>query len=60
MACFVSHPLGVDLRGVFITFEPASTLMTANVRRFTGGFQNGNVGQDLAYAHRWQRIRGAP
>ena len=44
MARFVSHPLGVDLRRVFITFEPASILMTANVRRFTGGAQNGNVG----------------
>lgn len=44
MARFVSHPLGVDLRRVFITFKPASILMTANIRRFTGGVQNGNVG----------------
>ena len=29
MARFVSHPLGVDLRNVFITFKPASILMMA-------------------------------
>ena len=44
MARFVSHPLGVDLRHVLITFKPASILMTANIRRFTGGVHNGNVG----------------
>ena len=44
MARFVSHPLGVDLRRVCITFKPASILMTANIQRFTGGVQNGNAG----------------
>jgi len=46
MARFVSHPLGVDLRRVFITFKPAS-MMTANIRKFTGGVQDGDVGSLL-------------
>jgi hypothetical protein len=44
MARFVSHPLGVVLRSVFITFKPLWILMMKPIRRFARRRQNGNVG----------------
>ena len=41
---FVSHPLGVVLRSVFITFKPLWILMMKPIRRFASQGQNGNVG----------------
>jgi hypothetical protein len=46
-AHLVSHPLGVDLRSVIMTFKPLWILMRKPIRRFESQVQNGNVGYVL-------------
>jgi hypothetical protein len=44
---FVSHQLSTDLRNVFLTFAPSSTLTSTTIRGLTTANQNGNAGLTL-------------